>query len=159
MKNRDYKPLDELMVAVHLNLAQVLLNVARHDEAFAQCQKALSMTCLMDKSALRKKVIHRFKSSKEPPSIEARLAAEEAAQRARELPHIPVPENLLVKYRYAFGDDIQDSEREAVEYCYQLARGGDGILASTIFRLATGFSEPEIRHPIQSTTQSSAAYN
>lgn len=135
-----FPALDDIVVAVHANLAQVLLNVGRNDEALSHCQKALTMTCLMDKPALRKKVIHRFKTSKEAPSAKARLAAEEAAHQASHLPYIPIPDDLFVKYRFAFGD-IQDNpeHKAAVEYCYQLARG-DALLASSIFRTSKGHS-------------------
>jgi hypothetical protein len=119
-----FKELEELLVTVHANTAQTLLNLARNDEALEQCKEALQLPILFEKPALYKKVIHRLKQCAAAPSVQARLAAAEAKSR-----HVP-PVERTSETQISLCR-IPEGELPAAEYAFEVA-GGELVAAMMI---------------------------
>lgn len=107
----------DLMAAVHANRAQVLLNMARHDEAATACFDAIRIPRLHDSvnRPLRKKVLQRLEASGKPPSAKAVAAGATATPQRKE---VSVSEDDLL-----FVTLNGRCSEEAARYLMQLAEG------------------------------------
>lgn len=125
-------PLLKLLVTVRANTAQVLLNLARNDQALDMCQQALKMPILFDTPALLQKVYHRLKQCQEPPSLKARLAA---AQADLIKPDLVEMNEKDVSFVSTMGR-LSEEQRDVAEYALQMSSGSN-VLATTFITICS----------------------